>query len=99
MIALRQYDSYHGTQFTLTMLISVWICDSFAYTFGKLFGKKKLIERLSPKKTILGFIAGNVGAFLSIFILNNYNIDALYINEPPVDEIIGKILVKKDYGI
>ena len=41
MIALRQYDSYHGTQFTLTMLISVWICDSFAYTFGKLFGKKK----------------------------------------------------------
>lgn len=74
MIALRQYDSYHGTQFTLTMLISVWICDSFAYTFGKLFGKKKLIERLSPKKTILGFIAGNVGAFLSIFILNYYNI-------------------------
>ena len=33
-----------------------------------------MIERLSPKKTILGFIAGNVGAFLSIFILNYYNI-------------------------
>ena len=31
-------------------------------------------------------------------ILNNYNIEDLYINEPPVDEIIGKILVKKEYG-
>ena len=29
---------------------------------------------MSPKKTIVGFLAGNVGAFLSIFILNYYNI-------------------------
>ena len=28
-------------------------------------------------------------------ILNKYEIDDLYINEPPVDEIIGKILVNK----
>ena len=32
-------------------------------------------------------------------ILNNFDIEDLYINEPPVDEIIGKILVKKDYEI
>jgi ABC-2 type transport system ATP-binding protein len=32
-------------------------------------------------------------------ILNNFNIEDLYINEPPVDEIIGKILTKKDYEI
>ena len=30
-------------------------------------------------------------------ILNNYKIEDLYINEPPIDEIIGKILVKKEY--
>ena len=28
-------------------------------------------------------------------ILNNFDIEDLYINEPPVDEIIGKILIKK----
>jgi len=28
---------------------------------------------------------------------NNFNIEDLYINEPPIDEIIGKILIKKDY--
>ena len=28
-------------------------------------------------------------------ILNNFDIEDLYINEPPIDEIIGKILIKK----
>ena len=32
-------------------------------------------------------------------ILNNYDIEDLYINEPPVDEIIGKILVKDEYNL
>ncbi len=32
-------------------------------------------------------------------ILNNFDIKDLYINEPPVDEIIGKILIKKDNDI
>ncbi len=32
-------------------------------------------------------------------ILNNFDIEDLYINEPPIDEIIGKILIKKDCSI
>ncbi len=32
-------------------------------------------------------------------ILNNYDIEDLFINEPPVDEIIGKILVKKENDV
>ena len=32
-------------------------------------------------------------------ILNNFDVEDLYINEPPIDEIIGKILIKKDYDI
>tara|TARA_Y100000991_G_C21855776_1_gene298717 strand:- start:283 stop:786 length:504 start_codon:yes stop_codon:yes gene_type:complete len=32
-------------------------------------------------------------------VLNNFDIEDLYINEPPVDEIIGKLLTKKDYDI
>ena len=74
LIALRQYDSFNGTHFTLAMIVSVWICDSFAYIFGKLFGKKKLIERLSPKKTVMGFIAGICGAFISMYSLNYFDI-------------------------
>ena len=32
-------------------------------------------------------------------ILNNFDIEDLYINEPPIDEIIGKILTRNNYGI
>tara|TARA_Y100000992_G_C21097257_1_gene410834 strand:+ start:42 stop:383 length:342 start_codon:yes stop_codon:yes gene_type:complete len=32
-------------------------------------------------------------------ILTNFNVEDLYINEPPIDEIIGKVLIKKDYEI
>ena len=29
-----------------------------------------MIERLSPKKTLVGFLAGNAGSFLTIYLLN-----------------------------
>ena len=41
------------------------ITDSFAYITGSLVGKHKLIERISPKKTVEGAIGGFVSA--SIF--------------------------------
>ena len=43
---------------------------------------------------------GNNSIITSLkMILNNFDVEDLYINEPPVDEIIGKILVKKDHDI
>ncbi len=32
-------------------------------------------------------------------ILNNFDIEDIFINEPPIDEIIGKILIQKDYDV
>ena len=71
MIALRNWDALNGTRFTMAMIFSVWICDTAAYIFGMLWGKKKLIERISPKKTIVGFLGGIVGAFVSFYVMNN----------------------------
>jgi phosphatidate cytidylyltransferase len=38
-----------------------WICDTFAFSFGKWLGKKKMCPEISPNKTVAGGIAGLIG--------------------------------------
>jgi phosphatidate cytidylyltransferase len=45
--------------------ILVWVNDTMAYIVGKSIGKNKLYERISPKKTIEGFLGGVVFAVLA----------------------------------
>lgn len=46
-------------------LILTWLYDTGAYLFGKQFGKHKFFERISPKKTWEGIIAGIVVAVVT----------------------------------
>ena len=61
-----------GDKIVIGFFILVWANDSFAYLIGKNFGKRKLLERISPKKTITGFIGGFAGSFLAGFLIFNY---------------------------
>ena len=54
--------------FIITMFASIWLCDTFAYFLGKALGKHRLFERVSPKKSIEGAIAGLAGAILIFFV-------------------------------
>jgi phosphatidate cytidylyltransferase len=40
------------------MFVLIWINDSFAYLIGSNFGRQKLFESVSPKKTVEGFLGG-----------------------------------------
>lgn len=42
----------------LSFLMIIWTTDSFAYMFGKKFGKRPLLSSVSPKKTVEGFVGG-----------------------------------------
>ncbi|MDA7824806.1 phosphatidate cytidylyltransferase [Flavobacteriaceae bacterium] len=52
----------------LGIFILAWTNDTFAYLVGKGFGKRKLMENISPKKTIEGFYGGMAGALFASFI-------------------------------
>ncbi len=54
------------------MFILIWNNDTFAYICGKSFGKRKLFEKMSPKKTIEGFIGGLIFTLIASYILSIY---------------------------
>ncbi len=66
------YDYQDWAIFLFGVLSAIWICDSAAYFIGKVIGKHKLYEKISPKKTWEGTIAGIIlgiiyfGAFVNI---------------------------------
>lgn len=53
----------------------VWCSDVFAYFVGVKFGKHRLIEAVSPKKSIEGLIGGTVFALIAGLIINHYLLD------------------------
>lgn len=47
------------------MFLLIWMNDTFAFLSGKFFGKTKLFERISPKKTWEGTIGGVIFTLLA----------------------------------
>jgi phosphatidate cytidylyltransferase len=68
----------YNPKIIIGLFILIWTNDTFAYLVGKSIGKHKLLERISPKKTIEGFIGGIVFA-----IFTGYLISKLYIKASP----------------
>lgn len=65
-------DGYYNYQIVLGCLFILWTADIGAYFAGSLFGKNKLFERISPKKSWEGVIGGallsaSVGGVLSYY--------------------------------
>jgi phosphatidate cytidylyltransferase len=54
------------------MFVLIWTNDTMAYATGRLFGRTKLFERISPKKTWEGTIGGILFALLAGFLWSVY---------------------------
>jgi len=68
----------YNPKIILGLFILIWTNDTFAYLVGKSIGKHKLFERVSPKKTIEGFLGGAIFAAFAGFLISK-----LYIQPNP----------------
>jgi phosphatidate cytidylyltransferase len=57
VIALNRMSD-HQNPLAIGMFLLIWTNDTFAYLSGRFFGRTKLFERISPKKTWEGTIGG-----------------------------------------
>ncbi len=54
------------------VLVTVWACDSGAYFVGRAIGRRKITPRLSPGKTLEGFIAALISAVLAVAVFKYF---------------------------
>ncbi|QJA08297.1 phosphatidate cytidylyltransferase [Romboutsia sp. CE17] len=85
-IVLTNNNFKLGEIYVLLIFIISFATDTFAYFSGYLFGKHKLIPKISPKKTVEGSIGGIIGSIVCC-ILFGY----LFKLDPVHMAIIGSI--------
>jgi phosphatidate cytidylyltransferase len=73
LIIVLQLVSTHSFPILIGMFFLIWTNDTFAYLSGRLLGKTKLIERISPNKTWEGTIGGIVFTLIVGFCLGLQN--------------------------
>ncbi|KQO22598.1 phosphatidate cytidylyltransferase [Flavobacterium sp. Leaf82] len=64
----------YNPKIIIGLFVLIWTNDTFAYLVGKSIGKHKLFERISPKKTIEGFLGGVVFAAFAGFLISKFYI-------------------------
>jgi phosphatidate cytidylyltransferase len=70
--AMAFRDGQYSFHYPLAFLMMLWASDTGAYIFGVQFGKHRLFERHSPKKSWEGFIGGLICSALTAYVLSLY---------------------------
>ena len=110
-IDIRQFDLLMNTNLTFALTLSVWACDSSAFIFGTLFGKKKIMPSVSPKKSWVGSISGAITSLLILYVFHNQGLlgDYFSLKDAMVIGLISGVfgqfgdftesLLKRDVGV
>lgn len=89
---LARLRNEFSTDLVISIFVIIWVNDTFAYLVGKKIGKRKLFERVSPKKTVEGFIGGLLGAIMAGVLLS------LYFTEMSVTNMIIFAVITSVFG-
>tara|TARA_B110001454_G_C12716384_1_gene432738 strand:+ start:822 stop:1616 length:795 start_codon:yes stop_codon:yes gene_type:complete len=80
LVLLPIYKGAYNPYLMISILVMIWVNDSFAFLVGKNIGKRKLFVSVSPKKTQEGFLGGLVFALIAAYIISLFNKDFSTIN-------------------
>jgi len=67
----------YNPKILIGIFILIWTNDTFAYIVGKSIGRTKLFEKISPKKTVEGFLGGVVFSLITGLLISKYYIQPL----------------------
>lgn len=87
IINLREFYSdsiftyNQGGYLIISILISIWICDSAAYFIGSAYGIHKLMPRVSPKKSWEGAVAGFVFSIAGMIAAHELLLDFMQLQD------------------
>ena len=115
MVLIREYFSYSGFIYhqggylIISLLVTIWVCDSAAFFLGTAFGRHKIFPRVSPKKSVEGALAGLVFSVLTMLAAKSVFVDFLsWTDSIIMGLIVGTIgqagdfvesLLKRDTGV
>jgi len=93
----------------VAVFAGIWACDSAAYFAGRAFGRHRLFERVSPKKTWEGAVAGLLAAIGAFVLMREIALPYLSLRDALVcGTVIGvfgqtgdliESLMKRDAGV
>ena len=72
MHVIAFYTGTYRFEIVTGILLLTWASDTGAYFAGTLFGKTRLFERISPKKSWEGFVGGAILALIIAYALSIY---------------------------
>ena len=91
------------------LILSIWLGDTAAYVLGSFLGRHKLIERISPKKTTEGAVAGFLFTVLAAYICHLWFVEELTLVETLIFGGIAGLfsqygdlfesMIKRDVGV
>lgn len=90
---LHRGQGEQGPEFVVMTLTFAWLGDTGGYFFGRFFGKHKLYEAVSPKKTREGFFGSVFGSVLGATIASLW-----YLPQIPIAHSIPLAIVAGSLG-
>ncbi len=89
---LRKLGGADGAAYVLLSLVLAWIGDTGGYFAGRAFGKNKLYEKVSPKKTVEGAIGGVAAVVAGVLVTRALVLHSLPIRDGVALAVVGSVL-------